>query len=139
MSSIEKIAAKKLLWVAPLAGAIAAGINSVLFLIGSAIGLVDESVLVPGMNTPITIGPVIMSSFIPSLIAGLVLGVMNYFLNKPFKVFRVVALVLLILSFANPFMGIPGIPLGMGLWLNVMHVVVAGTVVYCFGRFTAKA
>lgn len=139
MSSIEKIAAKKLLWVAPLAGAIAAGINSILFLIGSAIGLVDESVLVQGMNTPITIGPVIMSSFIPSLIAGLVLGVMNYFLNKPFKVFRIVALVLLILSFANPFMGIPGIPLGMGIWLNVMHVVVAGTVVYCFGRFTANA
>lgn len=139
MSSIEKIAVKKLLWVAPLAGAIAAGINSILFLIGSAIGLVDESVLVPGMNTPITIAPVMMSSFIPSLIAGLVLGVMNYFLNKPFKVFRVVALVLLILSFANPFMGIPGIPLGMGIWLNVMHVVVAGTVVYCFGRFTIKA
>lgn len=139
MSSIEKIAAKKLLWVAPLAGAIAAGINSVLFLIGSAIGLMDESVLVPGMNTPITIAPVIMSSIIPSLIAGLVLGVMNYFLNKPFKVFRIVALVLLILTFANPFMGIPGIPLGMGIWLNVMHVVVAGVVVYCFGRFTSKA
>lgn len=139
MSSIEKIAAKKLLWVAPLAGVIAAGINSILFLIGSTIGLIDAAVLVPGMNTPITIAPVMMSSFIPSLIAGLVLGVMNYFLNKPFKVFRVVALVLLILSFANPFMGIPGIPLGMGLWLNVMHVVVAGTVVYCFGRFTAKA
>lgn len=139
MSSIEKIAAKKLLWVAPLAGAIAAGINSVLFLIGSAIGLIDAAVLVPGMNTPITIAPVMMSSFIPSLIAGLVLGVMNYFLNKPFKVFRVVALVLLILSFANPFMGIPGIPVGMGLWLNLMHVVVAGTVVYCFGRFTAKS
>ena len=139
MSSIEKIAAKKLLWVAPLAGAIAAGINSVLFLIGSAIGLIDAAVLVPGMNTPITIVPVIMSSIIPSLIAGLVLAGLNYFLNKPFKVFRIVALILLILSFANPFMGIPGIPLGMGIWLNVMHVVVAGAVVYCFGRFTAKA
>ncbi len=139
MSSIEKIAAKKLLWVAPLAGAIAAVINSVLFLIGSATGLIDAAVLVPGMNTPITIVPVMMSSFIPSLIAGLVLGVMNYFLDKPFKVFRIVALILLILSFANPFMGIPGIPVGMGIWLNLMHVVVAGTVVYCFGRFTAKA
>ncbi len=139
MSSIEKIAAKKLLWVAPLAGAIAAVINSVLFLIGSATGLIDAAVLVPGMNTPITIVPVIMSSFMPSLIAGLVLGVMNYFLNKPFKVFRIVALILLILSFANPFMGIPGIPVGMGIWLNLMHVVAAGTVVYCFGRFTAKA
>ena len=138
MSSIEKIAAKKLLWVAPLAGAIAAGINSVLFLIGSAIGLIDTAVLVPGMNTPITIVPVIMSSFMPSLIAGLVLAALNYFLNKPFKVFRIVALVLLILSFSNPFMAIPGIPLGMGVWLNLMHVVVAGTVVYCFGRFTAK-
>lgn len=139
MSSIEKIAAKKLLWVAPLAGAVAAAINSVLFLIGSAVGLIDAAVLVPGMNTPITIVPVIMSSIIPSLVAGLVLAGLNYFLNKPFKVFRIVALVLLILSFANPFMGIPGIPLGMGIWLNVMHVVVAGTVVYCFGRFTAKA
>jgi hypothetical protein len=139
MSSIEKIAAKKLLWVAPLAGVIAAGINSVLFFIGSAIGLMDQSVLVPGMNTPITIGPVIMSSILPSLVAGLVLAGMNYFLNKPFKVFRIVALVLLILTFANPFMGIPGIPLGMGIWLNLMHVVVAAAVVYCFGRFTAKA
>ena len=139
MSSIEKITAKKLLWAAPLAGAIAAGINSVLFLIGSAIGLIDAAVLVPGLNGPITIGPIIMSSVVPSLIAGLVLGGMNYFLNKPFKVFRIVALVLVVLSFANPFMGIPGIPLGMGIWLNVMHVVVAGTVVYCFGRFTTKA
>lgn len=138
MSSVEKIAAKKILWVAPLAGAIAAGINSVLFLIGSAIGLMDASVLVPGMNAPIMVTQVIMSSFIPSLIAGLVLAGMNYFLNKPLKIFRIVALVLLILSFSNPFMAIPGIPLGMGLWLNLMHVVVAGTVVYCFGRFTTK-
>lgn len=139
MASIEKIAAKKLLWVAPLAAAISAGINSVLFLIGSAIGLIDAAVLVPGLNGPITIGPIIMSSVVPSLIAGLVLGGMNYFLNKPFKVFRIVALVLVVLSFANPFMGIPGIPLGMAIWLNVMHVVVAGVVVYCFGRFTAKS
>jgi hypothetical protein len=82
---------------------------------------------------------VIASSIIPSIIAGLVLAGLNYFLSKPWRVFTIIAAVLLVVTFANPFMGIPGIPLGMGIWLNVMHVVVAGSVLYCFNRFTRTA
>ena len=136
MVNAEKINAKKLWSAAPLAGAIAAVVNSVLFFIGSAVGLIDSSVIIPGANAPLTVIPIIASSFIPSLLAGLVLAVLNYFLSKPWRVFTIVAAVLLVLSFANPFMGIPGVPVGMGLWLNLMHIVVAGSVVHFFGRFT---
>lgn len=139
MGNVEKIVAKKLLWAAPLAGAIAAVINTVLFFIGTSSGLIDSSILIPGANAPLTVVPVIASSIIPSIVAGLVLAGLNYFLNKPWRVFTIVAGVLLVLTFANPFMGIPGIPLGMGIWLNVMHVMVAGSVLYCFNRFTRTA
>jgi hypothetical protein len=139
MGNAEKIVAKNLLWAAPLAGAIAAVINSILFFIGSSTGLIDSSILIPGANAPLTVVPVIASSIIPSIIAGLVLAGLNYFLSKPWRVFTIIAAVLLVVTFANPFMGIPGIPLGMGIWLNVMHVVVAGSVLYCFNRFTRTA
>jgi hypothetical protein len=139
MGNAEKIVAKNLLWAAPLAGAIAAVINTVLFFIGSSTGLIDSSILIPGANAPLTVVPVIASSIIPSIIAGLVLAGLNYFLSKPWRVFTIIAAVLLVVTFANPFMGIPGIPLGMGIWLNVMHVVVAGSVLYCFNRFTRTA
>lgn len=139
MGNVEKIVAKKLLWAAPLAGAIAAVINTVLFFIGTSSGLIDSSILIPGANAPLTVVPMIASSIIPSIVAGLVLAGLNYFLNKPWRVFTIVAGVLLVLTFANPFMGIPGIPLGMGIWLNVMHVMVAGSVLYCFNRFTRTA
>ena len=136
MGNSDKIIAKNLLWAAPLAGAIAAVLNTVLFFIGSAINLIDSSVMIPGANAPLSVVPIIASSIIPSILAGAVLAGMNYFLSKPWRVFTIVAAVLLVLSFANPFMGIPGIPMGMGIWLDIMHVVVAGSVVYCFGRFT---
>jgi hypothetical protein len=139
MGNAEKIVAKNLLWAAPLAGAIAAVINTVLFFIGSSTGLIDSSILIPGANAPLTVVPVIASSIIPSIIAGLVLAGLNYFLSKPWRVFTIIAAVLLVVTFANPFMGIPGIPLGMGIWLNVMHVVVAGSVLYCCNRFTRTA
>jgi len=139
MGNAEKIVAKKLLWAAPLAGAIAAVINSILFFIGSSTGLIDSSILIPGANAPLTVVPVIASSIIPSIVAGLVLAGLNYFLSKPWRVFTIIAGVLLVVTFANPFIGIPGIPLGMGIWLNVMHVVVAASVLYCFNRFTRTA
>jgi hypothetical protein len=32
-----------------------------------------------------------------------------------------------------------GAPLGMALWLNLLHVVAGGIVLYCFNRLTKKA
>jgi hypothetical protein len=39
-----------------------------------------------------------------------------------------------VLSFINPFMGIQGVTTGYALVLNVMHVVVAGSVLYFIGK-----
>jgi hypothetical protein len=135
MSTTGKINSKKLLWAAPLTGVIAAAINAVLFFIGSSAGIINCAVIIPNANQPIMLLPVIMGSFIPTILAALVLAVLNAFLSNAWRVFTIVSAVLLLLSFSSPFMNIPGIPVGMGIWLNIMHVVVAGCVVYFFGRF----
>lgn len=138
MSTTVKIISKKLLWVAPVTGAIAAVINALLFFIGLSIGIISNSVIIPNANQPLTLAPTMIASFVPTILAALVLAILNAFLSNAWRVFTIVAAILLLLTFANPFMGIPGIPVGMGIWLNVMHVVVAGCVVYFFGRFAKE-
>ena len=136
-TGIAKISSKKLLTVAPLAGIVAAAINAVLFFIGKATGLISDSVLIQPSNQPISLVPVLISSILPTLLAAGVLALLNRFVAAPLRVFTIIAVVLLVLSFINPFAAIPNIPIGMGIWLNVMHVVVAGVVVLAFRRFTA--
>lgn len=135
--STTKISSKKLLTVAPLAGIVAAAINAVLFFIGKSSGLISDSILIQPANEPISVIPVIISSIIPTLLAAGVLALLNRFVADPLRVFTIVSGVLLVLSFINPFAAIPNVPIGMGVWLNVMHVVVAGVVVFAFRRFTA--
>lgn len=135
--STTKIASKKLLTVAPITAIAAAVINAVLFFIGKATGLLSDAVLIQPANEPISLIPVIISSIIPTLLSGGVLALLNRFVSAPLRVFNIIAVVLLVLSFINPFAAIPNVPIGMGVWLNVMHVVVAGAVVYAFNRFTA--
>ena len=137
----NKINSASLLKVAPLAGLAAAAINAILYLIGGATGIMDKAVGIPGPDgvQPITLVPVLMSSIIPALLAGGVLALLNRFTANPLRIFGILTVVLLVLSLANPFMGIPGIPLGMGIYLDLMHVVVAGCVWYAFSRYTKPA
>ncbi len=130
-----------LLKAAPVAGLIAAVINTVLYFLGDAMGFMDQTVGTPSADgiQPITLLPVIMSSIIPSIVAGLVFALLNRFTSNPFRIFGIISLVLVVLSFANPFMGIPGIPVGMGVLLNIMHVVVAGSVWVVFNRFAGRS
>lgn len=134
--STTSLASKKLLTVAPLAALAAAALNAVLFYVGKATGFMSDSVLLPRQNQPITIVPVIISSILPTLLAAGVLALLNRFTSSSLRIFNILAGVLLVLSFINPFVAIPNLPLVMGIWLNVMHVVVAGVVVYTFSRFT---
>lgn len=108
-------------------------INVILFYVGKAAGAFPETVLIPNQNAPLTIIPVILSSILPSIIAGLVMGLINKFSSKPKKIFNIVATILLILSFGNPFM-IPEVPMAMVVVLNLMHVVVAGNLMYFYNK-----
>jgi hypothetical protein len=116
--------------MAGLWGAIAASvINAILFFVYHAIGVITDTILVqPGK--PLSVIAVIVASIIPALIASMVFFLFEKYTQKGFKIFTIVSIALLILSFVNPFMGIPGVPTGFALALCTMHVVVAGSLLY---------
>ena len=123
------------------AGAIAAGcsmaINAILFFIFHGAGVLSDSIFIqPGQ--PMTIVPVLISSIIPSLIGASIFFLFEKYSTNGFKVFSIISLVLLLLSFANPFMAIPEVTVAYGVVLNVMHVVVALSLLYFLKRAKVK-
>ncbi len=136
-----KINTSSLLKVAPLAALASAAINAVLYFIGDATGLMDEAIGIPGPDgalQPITLLPVIMSSIIPTLIAAGVLALLNRFTENPLRIYGIVTLILFVVTLGNPFFSIPNIPLSMGIWMDLMHAVVAGVAWYAFSKYTKK-
>ena len=124
----ERIELGRLWWASLLAGLGAVVANALVYFIVSAAGAIPNTVLVPGMNQPITVVLVIMNSFVPALLAGVFLALLNRFTRRPVRSFRIIAAVLLLISFINPFM-IPGAPLTMILALDLMHIVAAAIIV----------
>jgi hypothetical protein len=122
---------------AALAGMAAAFINSILFVLFNTMGIIPDNVFVQE-NQPLTVVPVIISSIVPSLLAGVVFYLLCRYSNKGYRIFSTIAIILLILSFANPFIAIKSIPLGMGLALNAMHIVVVTALLYSFKRIKAS-
>ena len=128
---------RKLLTVSPLAGLVAAVINAVLFYIGTATGAIPADLIIPNAGKPLTVIPVIIASFVPAIAAGLVLALLNRFTKRPLRIFNIIAVILLLFSFSSPF-SIPGVPVGMIIMLNLMHIVVAGAVLVAFNRLANR-
>jgi len=119
---------------AGLMAAIAAAIiNVLLFFIFHALGVITDDILIQP-NQPLTFIPVIISSILPTLVASFVFFLIEKYSRNGFKSFRVVAIVLLLLSFMNPFMGIEGITIGYALALNLMHIVVVASLLFFIKR-----
>ncbi len=123
-----RIVLGRLWWASLLAGLGAAVANAVVYFITSAAGAIPNSVLIPGMNQPVTVILVILNSFFPAILAAVLLALLNRFTRRPVRLFRIIAAVLLVISFVNPFT-IPGAPLAMILALDVMHIVAAAIIV----------
>ena len=120
------------LFIAALkAGAVAAFVNTVLFLVGSAIHLLPASVLLPNVNQPLRLQAVIVSSLFPPFIAALLVYFLLKYTLKPKLIFNTIAALLFVLSFILPF-GIQQVPIGMAMLLNLMHVVVAANIIIFF-------
>jgi hypothetical protein len=126
----ERVALGRLWWASLLAGLAATVANVVVYLIASAAGAIPQTVLIPtpGGPMPVTVAAVIINSFLPAIVAGVFLALLNRFTRRPVRIFRIVSVVLLLLSFANPFT-IPGAPIVMIVALNLMHVVAAAIIV----------
>ena len=104
---------------------------AVLAAVVSALVLVSASSLFGGVVVPpgetLTLGPVIAASAIGAVGGAIVLGIIGRFSRRPIRVFRVTALVVLLLSLVPiPLQGVAGPSAGA---LILMHVVVAAIVV----------
>ncbi|MCU0391829.1 MAG: DUF6069 family protein [Thermoflexibacter sp.] len=106
---------------------VAVVVNAILFFIFSSLGVISEQILIQPANQPITIVPVVMASIVPSILATLFFMALVKFTKQPVKIFGIIALVLVVLSFASPF-SIPTVTIAMAVVLNFMHAVVAGAI-----------
>ena len=98
-------------------------VNAVVYLLASALGAMPLDVVVQGQG-PDTLGAVVSISFVPALLGALLFAVMGRFTGRPIRTFRVVAAVVLVLSFATPFT-LPDTPVAMILALLLMYVIAA--------------
>lgn len=106
----------------------AAASNAILFFILKAAGIFTDTILIDATN-PLSIVPVLISSIVPTLIAAFVFFLFEKFSNKGFRNFRILSIVLLILSLFSPF-SIPNVSIGFALGLDLMHIVVVIFLLY---------
>jgi hypothetical protein len=120
----ERISYASLLWAAPLAAVAAALANALVYFAASGLGAISRSVLLPSPVglTPLTAGLVMTASVIGAVGAALVFAVIGLLARRPVGLFRIVATVVLVLSFVPP-ATIPEVSVAMRLSLAVMHVV----------------
>jgi hypothetical protein len=132
-----KLTFKNLLSAGFIAAIASVTINVLLFLIFSAAGVfTDEIEIQPGQA--LSILPIIISSIMPTLLAILEFYLIDKYTKNGFTIFTIISVVLLVLSFLNPFMMIPNVTLAYAVVLNVMHVVVAGMLLYFIKRAYQK-
>jgi hypothetical protein len=121
-----------------LAGLVAALINALLFYIFSQAGVITDRILLPN-NEPMSVVPIIMSSIIPSILGSLVFYLLDRFTKKGYRYFTIIAIILLIFSFGNPFFGIPNVTVPYALALDTMHVVVVSCLLYSLKKFVPSS
>ena len=108
---------------------VASVINVILFHIFHYFGIITDDIMIQP-DTSLSAMPIIMSATIPTLLASIVFFFLNKYTTNGFKIFRVIAIILLILSFMPPFFGIPNVTIPYAIALNTMHVVVVGVLLY---------
>jgi hypothetical protein len=126
----ERVSFSRLLWVGPLAAVVAAVANLIVFVIvQSLLGITLMGPAGPGSTemAPLPATAVIISSAVPAVAATLLLAVLGKFLAHPIRVFWIVSVVVLLLSFAGP-LGLP-VDAATKIILSLMHGVAAVAIV----------
>ena len=128
-----KLNFKQVIIAAAIAAGVSALINAILFFIFQAAGILTPDIMVQP-NQPLSVIPVIMASILPTFIAAIVFFLLEKYSKNGFKIFSILAIILLLLSFSNPFFSIPNITIGYGVVLCLMHVVVAVSILFFIQR-----
>lgn len=122
------------LWKAALlAMGVSAAANTVLYLSGATLGAFPREVGVPNAGGPMTLAPVLVASVVGVLGGTAVFALLRRFIVRPVRVFALVAVIVLFLSFVTPFT-ISGAPPAMIAVLEAMHAVVAAVTVWALAK-----
>lgn len=121
----------KLWWVALVAAAGSALANLIFWLITRAVGI---SYVIPlgGPGSPLEplpAAPVIIASALPALVAAVLLALLGRFVARPVRIFWIISIVFLVLSFAMPFTLPAEVAFSTKIALNVMHVISGAVIV----------
>ena len=130
---IKKINFKQIITAGAIASCVSLIFNSLLFFIFHSVGIISDTVFVQP-NEPLTIVHITISSIFPTLVGACVFFLFEKFTNNGFKIFGIVALILMLLSLTSPFMAIKEMPIAYGIVLDVMHIVVALSLLFFIKR-----
>jgi hypothetical protein len=133
----KKVSFKNAFLAGLMAAGVAAAVNAILFFIFHAAGIISDTIEVQ-RGQPMTVVPVIMMSIIPTLVATLVFFLLERVTKNGYKIFMIVSVILLLLSFSNPFMAIKEVTIGYGIVLDLMHVVVVSALLFFLKKAVKK-
>ena len=125
--------------VGVLAAVVAAVANALVYFAASGFGFIPQGFLISMTSgeMPFTVGLVAITSVVGAVGAAVVFAVIGLFARRPVRLFRIVAAVALVLSFAMP-LTIPGASVAMVLSLEVMHVVAWAVIVGLLTKLARK-
>ena len=112
-----------------LAALIAAVGNSLLYIVCYASGIIPWNMLSPGRGVSITPRLVILVSIGGALVGAVIYELIKRVSPRPVRTFRIIALVLLIVSFSAP-LSMEAFTLPLTIALDLMHVVVYAATVW---------
>ena len=113
-----------------IAGVIGVVVNAILYFIGSAMGAFPETVLNPA-GQPITLVPVIIVTLVGAIAGTIGYLILSRLMLKPLadRWFTILAVIVLIGMAFTPF-SLPGAPTSMIVFLEIMHLVIGGALIY---------
>ena len=107
-----------------IGGGIAAVANVVVYFIAPVLNVSQPD----GSLGPVTIGPIIAASIMPAIFAAIFLWLLRRYTGNGTRIFQIVAVILLLLSFASPFAAAAST--GIAIWLNVMHLIAGVAIIW---------
>lgn len=127
---IEEVALRRIPFAVLVAAVVGTVANVILYSIGRATGAIGDNVTLPNGQI-FGAGAVVTMTILPTVLAGVFYAIIGAIgrIRRPITVFRVVALVVFVLSLTSPF-SISGVSAGFISFLLLMHVAAAGAIVW---------
>jgi hypothetical protein len=131
----RKVSLTSMLKRGALGGGLAVAGNLLLYLLARfvfGLGLIMPPIPPATEPAPLLLAPVVLLSFVPGLGAAVVYWLLGKFSANPRRLFLIVSVVLLLLSFAGPF-ALP-VALSTQIILNLMHIVAGAAIIGALAR-----